>query len=166
MAWKKYAHGHPLLRWHWFIKSTPPEGLAAPLPWWWCLLCVCVVCCGLVYSSSLIVCRQVPRDNPKVGLWVLHCGPPRLAPYLMTSFSLHKRTWIPISEANLADGLIKVCTHMALRQHRPMAQKTLYMVNMDVWSGLRWISASTINHDAMASFHSTSEPEFPNLGPT
>ena len=26
------------------------------------------VCCGCIWSSSLIVCRQVPPDNPKVGL--------------------------------------------------------------------------------------------------
>jgi hypothetical protein len=26
-----------------FIESTPLEGQAAPSPWWWCLLVVCVV---------------------------------------------------------------------------------------------------------------------------
>ncbi len=44
---------HPV-RQRGFIKSTLPEGLAAPTPWWWCLSCVCVVCCILVWSSSLI----------------------------------------------------------------------------------------------------------------
>ncbi len=44
-----------------------------------------------------------------------------------------------------------------------MAQ-TLCISNMDVWNGLRWISASTMTlwHHS----HSTSDPEFPNLGTT
>ena len=52
---------------------------------------------------------------------------------------------------------------MPLRQHTNDSN-TLYMSNMDVWNGLRWISASTIiiwHH-----FHSTSNPDFPNLGVT
>jgi hypothetical protein len=39
------------------------------------------VCCSLIWLSSLLVCRQGPCDNPKVGLWVLHCVPPRIAPH-------------------------------------------------------------------------------------
>ena len=41
------------------------------------------MCFGLVWSSSLVVCRQVQKNNLKVGLCVLHSEPPRLAPYLL-----------------------------------------------------------------------------------
>jgi hypothetical protein len=41
--WTMYAQGCPPLRQCGFIKSTPLEGQAAPSPWWWCLLVVCVV---------------------------------------------------------------------------------------------------------------------------
>jgi hypothetical protein len=34
------------------IKSTPLERQAAPSPWWWCLLVVCVVVDGLVTSQD------------------------------------------------------------------------------------------------------------------
>ncbi len=40
------------------------------------------MCFGLVWSSSLIVCRQVRENNLKVGLCVLHSEPPSLVPYL------------------------------------------------------------------------------------
>ncbi len=55
------------------------------------------------------------------------------------------------------------CIYMPLRWHANTSN-TLYMSNMDVGSSLRWMWASTIiqlNH-----FHSTSDPEFQNLGPT
>ena len=44
---------------------------------------LCVVCFGLVWSLSLVVCRQVWENNPTMGLWVWQSGPPRLAPYLL-----------------------------------------------------------------------------------
>ena len=40
----------------------------------------------------------------------------------------------------------------------------LYMSNMDVWSNLRWTSASTMT--LWHNFCSSSDPDFPNLGPT
>jgi hypothetical protein len=47
----------------------------------------------------------------------------------------------------------------------PVAQTLLCIYNMDVWSdGLWWISASTMM--ICHYVHSTSDPEFPNLGPT
>ena len=67
------------------------------------------------------------------------------------------------SEANLAVVTEWGCTYMALRQHTN-GSKTLYISNVHVLgSGLRWISAS--NMMLWHHFHSTSEPEFSNLGP-
>ena len=68
-ASENMPQGRQSLGWCGFIKSTLPEGLVAWPPWWWCLLCVRVVCCGLIWLSlsSLVVCKQVPKDNPKVG---------------------------------------------------------------------------------------------------
>ncbi len=82
---------------------------------------------------------------------------------VMTSFPLLKWTWIPISGANLDGVMVKGCTHLPLRQHTN-SSNTLYMCNMDVWSGLRWISAS--NMTLWHHFCSSSEPESPNLGAT
>ena len=69
---------------HGFIKSMPAKRLTDPPPWWWYLLCVCAVCCGLVWPLSCVVCKQVPKHNPKVRLCVLLCGPHRLAPYRLS----------------------------------------------------------------------------------
>ena len=69
---------------HVFIKPMPPKRLADPPPWWWYLLCFCAVCCGLVWPLSCVVCKQVPKHNPKVRLWVLLCGQHRLAPYRLS----------------------------------------------------------------------------------
>ncbi len=82
---------------------------------------------------------------------------------VMASFSLHKWPWLPKSGANFASVTVWECKQMALRQHTN-GSITLYMSNMDVWSGLRWILAPTmmLGHH----FHSTRYPEFPNLGPT
>jgi hypothetical protein len=41
------AQGRPPLGRRVLIKSTPLERQAAPSPWWWCLLVVCVVVDGL-----------------------------------------------------------------------------------------------------------------------
>ncbi len=63
--------------------------------------------------------------------------------YKMRLFSLHKWAWTPKSGANLAGATVEGCTHMPSRQHTS-GSNSLYMSNMDVWSGLRWISASTM----------------------
>jgi len=42
---------------------------------------VCVVCSGLVWLSSLVVCRQVPQNNLKMRLTALLGAPHWLAPY-------------------------------------------------------------------------------------
>ncbi len=81
----------------------------------------------------------------------------------MASFSLHKWPWRPKSGAHLVGVIVWGCNHMALRQHTN-SSNTLYMSNMDVWSGLRWILASTMT--LWHHFCSTSNPDFPNLGPT
>jgi hypothetical protein len=65
-ASEKYAQGRMPLGWHEFIKSMPPEGLAASPPWWWCLCCVL----RLAWSSLCAVCKKIRENNPKVGLWV------------------------------------------------------------------------------------------------
>ena len=78
------------------------------------------------------------------------------------SFSLHKWPWVPRSGANLAAVTVYRCKHIALRQHTNCSI-TLYMSIMDVWSSLRWISASTMT--IWHLFHSTSDPDFPDLGP-
>ncbi len=62
---------------------------------------------------------------------------------VMASFSLHKGHWLPISGAIMAGVTVTGCNHTALRQHIPLLN-TLCMSNKDVWSGLRWILASTI----------------------
>ena len=70
---------------HGFIKSMPAKRLTDPPPWWWYLLCVCAVCCGLlVWPLSCVVCKQVPKHNPKVRLCALLCGTHRLAPYRLS----------------------------------------------------------------------------------
>jgi hypothetical protein len=69
----------------------------------------------------------------------------------------------PKSGANLAGVKENGCTHKLLRQHASNSN-TLNMLNMDVWSGLRWKSASTMR--LWHHFYSTSDSEFPNLGPT
>ena len=49
----KNAQGHPPLRRHGFIKSTPLEGRSAPPPWWLCLVGdLCFLC------SFWLVTRQ------------------------------------------------------------------------------------------------------------
>ena len=66
----------------WVHQIHAAWGLAAPPPWWWYLLgLLCGVCFGLVWLSSLVVCRQVWENILKVRLWVWQSGPPRLAPY-------------------------------------------------------------------------------------
>jgi hypothetical protein len=85
-------------------------------------------------------------------------------PWCYDIIPTQQRPWIPKSEDNLAGGTVYGCTHVPLKQHFN-GSNTLYILNMDVWSGLlRWISASTMmlwHHS-----HSTSDPEFPNLGTT
>jgi hypothetical protein len=49
---KMNAQGRPPLGWCGFIESMPLEGAAAPSPWWWCFLVVCVVVDGLVTSQA------------------------------------------------------------------------------------------------------------------
>ncbi len=41
---------------------------------------------------------------------------------------------------------------------------TLYMSNMDVWRGVRWVSTSIVT--LWRHFHSSSDPDIPNPGPT
>ena len=55
------------------------------------------------------------------------------------------------------------CTHMPVSQHTNTSN-TFYMCSIDVRSSLRWMWASTIMQ--WHNFHSTSDPEFQNLGPT
>ncbi len=62
---------------------------------------------------------------------------------VMVSFSLHKWHIILKSGANLASKMTWWCTHMPSRHHTK-GSNTLYVLNMDVGRGLRWIS---INHD-------------------
>ncbi len=76
---------------------------------------------------------------------------------VMASFSLHNIPWLPKSGANLAS--VKVATIWCPYTN---GSNTLYMSNMDVWNGLRLISASTMM--LWHHFHSSSEPESPNLG--
>ncbi len=82
---------------------------------------------------------------------------------VMASFLLHKWPCLPKSGANLAGVTVLGCNHMALRQHTN-GSITLNMSKMDVWSGLRWISASSMT--LWHHFHPTRYPEFPNLGQT
>ena len=82
---------------------------------------------------------------------------------VIATFSLYKWPWVPKSGANLANVMVWGCTHMPLRQHTN-GSNSLCMIDMDVWSGLRWISASTMTK--WHHLHSSSEPEPQNLGPT
>ncbi len=82
---------------------------------------------------------------------------------VMASFSFLKWPLLPKYGANLAEVMVYGCTHMPLRQHTN-GSNTFYMPNMDVWSGLRGILAWTMM--LWHHFHSTSEPESQNLGPT
>ena len=68
------AKGRPPLQRHVLIKSTPLEGLAAPTPWWWCLLGLSAFC---VVSNSWLI----SRTHHTYVLEVLQSVPPRLAPY-------------------------------------------------------------------------------------
>ncbi len=52
---------------------------------------------------------------------------------------------------------------MPLRNHTN-GSNTFYVSNLEVGRGLRWMSASTMMW--WYHFHSTSDQEFPNLGPT
>ncbi len=82
---------------------------------------------------------------------------------VIATFSLYKWPWVPKSGANLANVMVWGCTHMPLRQHIN-GSRVFYMCNMDVWSSLRWISASTMwlfHHS-----HSWNNPDFSKLGPT
>ena len=47
-------------------ESMPLEGWAAPPAWWWCLPCCLCFFCGLIWSLSLIICRHITCDNPKI----------------------------------------------------------------------------------------------------
>ena len=78
---------------------------------------------------------------------------------VMALFSLQKWPWFPRSRANFASVTVKGCTHMPLGQHNN-GLNTLYMSNMNVWSSLRWILASTMM--LCHQFHSTSDPDFPD----
>ncbi len=82
---------------------------------------------------------------------------------VMASFPLLQWTLLPKSGGNLDGVTIEGCNHMPLRLHTN-GINTLYMSNMDVCSGLRWISAS--NMTLWHHFHSSSEPESPNLRAT
>ena len=62
---------------------------------------------------------------------------------IMPSSSLHMWTLTPKSGANLAGVTVLGCTHMPLRHHTN-GSNILYISNMDGWSGLRLISASTM----------------------
>ena len=75
---KIYAQGCPPLGRHGFIKSTPLEGLAAPSPWWWCLLGLCAFC---VVSDLWLT----SWTHHTYVLEVLQSIPPRLAPYFGAS---------------------------------------------------------------------------------
>ncbi len=61
---------------------------------------LCAFCVGLVWLLSLVLCRQVPCDNPKIGFKALLSGPPRLAPHLLSGFiwvssnNLDASSWI------------------------------------------------------------------------
>ncbi len=81
---------------------------------------------------------------------------------VMASFSLHKWPWLPRSGANFVSVTVRGCNHIPLRQDKNDSN-TLYMSNMDVWSGLRWILISTMR--LWHHFYSTSDPEFPDPGP-
>jgi hypothetical protein len=50
--WNEHVQSRPPLGWCGFNKSMLLEGQAAPSPWWWCLLVVCVVVDGLVMSRA------------------------------------------------------------------------------------------------------------------
>ena len=90
------------------------------------------------------------------------CKPHRQRRVWPASFPLLKWPWLPKYVANfLAGVMVYGCTHMPLRQHNN-GSNTFYMPNMDVWSGLRWISASTMT--LWHHFHSSCDRESPNLG--
>jgi hypothetical protein len=82
---------------------------------------------------------------------------------IMTSFSLLKWRWHPISEANLACVTVYGCNHTHLRQ-RTNGWRTLYISNMDVWRGLRRVSASAMT--LWRHFYSSSDPDIPTMRPT
>ena len=75
----------------------------------------------------------------------------------------YKQTRIPKPGANLVIGMEQECAYMPLRQHTK-GSNTLNISNMDVGSGLRWMSASNMTEGH--HFNSISDPESPNLGPT
>ena len=79
----------------------------------------------------------------------------------MTSILLHKWPWIPESEANVASVAIEGCNYMPLRQHTS-GSNMVWMSTINVWRGLKWISASTMT--LWHHFHFiTSDPDFPKL---
>jgi hypothetical protein len=53
-----------------------------------------------------------------------------------------------VSGADLAGVTAQGCTQMPLIQHTS-GSTTFYISTMHVWSGLKWISAPTMTHDAM-----------------
>ena len=63
----------------------------------------------------------------------------------------------------MASEMVWGCTHMPSRQHTNNSN-TLYMSNVEVGSGLRWIFAS--NMTLWHHLHLYSNPELPNLGQT
>jgi hypothetical protein len=55
------VQGRPPLGRLGIIESTPLKGRAAPSPWWWCLLVVCVVVDGLVMSQDHRMKKMVQK---------------------------------------------------------------------------------------------------------
>jgi hypothetical protein len=74
------AQGRLPLGWCGLIKSTLLEGRAAPSPWWWCLLVICVVVDGLVTSQAHCM-KKWYKNNLKMRLMALLFDPPRCAPH-------------------------------------------------------------------------------------
>ena len=126
----------------WFC-STPQQ--ASPNPQIWRQL-------GRYNGISI---RVHPYDPSTACQWLNHCvygnyGYMKWSEVdislnhdVMTSFSLHKWTWLPKSGTNLAGVTAYGCTQMPLRQHAN-GSNTWYMSNMDERSSLRWILVSTM----------------------
>jgi len=71
-----------------------------------CLLFVQM--CRLVWSSPLVVCRQVPQDNLKVGLKTLLCAPPRLAPHPLEFICTYINDLLIITRGTLDNHIGKI----------------------------------------------------------
>jgi hypothetical protein len=116
-------------------------------------------------QSNGIRCTHIPLRQHTNGSNSLYMSNMDVWSNLRWTLASNMMLWHHFqSGANLASVTVQECNHMLLRQHTN-SLNTVYMSNMDVWSGLRWIFAS--NMMLWHHFHFfSSEPESPYLGPT